>query len=548
MPRFSSSASNSLAQLVKSVKKRSFTDPLSPDALEHSLEQAEQFEQEVKTWLSDLPRPFRLDADIDGTNTARFPISATLQAQRCELAIVANRIILKIFLPFLKTCSEEGSDVMTPRRVVSSVVDAAHAVIHSVRLTHSVWRQTRPAAFAFYSFGRTLFDAVVMSASAVIVHPTGISSGVALADLNTGLSLMKDTRTAFARSCKESCSGGTVDEAVRIVEMLKEKAEAIRSGQMAGPVSAYAGMKRKREDEDDFTFEGDFQLPFVGAGVTCARPGGAKEHSPIPEVPRPSTATGNKRGKLEGSMASDVSADSVSPPSQDLPPQVPTRGRPRGSSSARHRLPPPSVNGKPQPQVQSQASQPAPSTRSEASTPPPEPASYSSLPELLLSDLPNPQPQMKYAPFGSEGPSSAGMYDPPQQAMAQPQMTHYPPMSAMAPPPQGQHSGSLYSSIPGPSSAHSTPPYAPPSHHSSPYGQEYYPIQSYGQPPSTPYETSVGLPPDAHVRHSSVAPGPPSGQPPDEHNYMMGGKAHPEWPQNLSLPANESWGDYPKYY
>ena len=64
---------NSLAKLVKSVKKRSFKDPLQGDPnAEQSLDQVEQFEFEVKRWLSDLPKVFRLDLDFDTTNNPRI--------------------------------------------------------------------------------------------------------------------------------------------------------------------------------------------------------------------------------------------------------------------------------------------------------------------------------------------------------------------------------------------------------------------------------------------------------------------------------------------
>ncbi|KAI0031508.1 hypothetical protein K488DRAFT_15054, partial [Vararia minispora EC-137] len=92
-----------LAMLVKSVKKRTFVDPLTnPDGMERSLEHAEQFEQEVKNWLAELPRAFRLDVDVPAAS--RASVSPSLQSQRCELAIVANRMVLKIFMPFLRAC------------------------------------------------------------------------------------------------------------------------------------------------------------------------------------------------------------------------------------------------------------------------------------------------------------------------------------------------------------------------------------------------------------------------------------------------------------
>src|SRR5258707_15523373 len=58
--------------------------------------------------------------------TKAVPTSLKVQAQRCELAIIANQLILKVFLPYLKNCSGPSSDSLL-RRVVSSVVDAAQS-------------------------------------------------------------------------------------------------------------------------------------------------------------------------------------------------------------------------------------------------------------------------------------------------------------------------------------------------------------------------------------------------------------------------------------
>jgi hypothetical protein len=140
----------SLAQLVKSVKRRCPRDN-SNDSSESSIERAEQFESEVKTWLLELPKAFRFDINNTET-TAKVPISPNLQAQRCELAIIANQLILKVFLPYLKNYTGPSSDGL-PRRVVSSVIDAGHTVFQAMRILHSTWRQTQPAAFLFCSLG-----------------------------------------------------------------------------------------------------------------------------------------------------------------------------------------------------------------------------------------------------------------------------------------------------------------------------------------------------------------------------------------------------------
>ncbi|KAI0059970.1 hypothetical protein BV25DRAFT_1918095 [Artomyces pyxidatus] len=470
-----------LAMLVKSVKKRTFRDPLNLDVPESSLEQAEQFEAEVKSWLSDLPKAFRLDGDYDATSTTSTAIpsvSPFLQAQRCELAIVANRLILKIFLPFLKNCTEPASDII-PRRVVSSVVDAGHSIIHTIRLLHSTWRQTRPAAFAFYSFGRTLFDASVMMACAVIVHPTGASSGVALADLEAGLDIMRDTRTAAERS-KNTDGSGEVNEAVQVVEMLRAKAEGVRSGDNNVSVPIFhAGTKRKHSElADSHTLAEVFQLPYAGLGVSCSRT--------LPEVvtleagSRPSTSTGLKvRVKQrESSIVPDLSGafDTPTTPASEknlLKGQTPIRGRPprrRPSTSGPPQKsqmaapPPPSAPHPPSLLVvPSHRSTPAPDQAGYRGMPMSEPQSMEFMPSFNSPDV----PVQRYTGDSELGtprmqPQASNGYESSTQMSS-----HYASaeMGGM-PPPQGHSLHEGVYAMSGPTSAQSTPSFT--GH--SPYG------------------------------------------------------------------------------
>ncbi|KZV96016.1 hypothetical protein EXIGLDRAFT_592732, partial [Exidia glandulosa HHB12029] len=86
-----------LAQLVKNMKKRVFQDPKQP-ALEPSLEVAQACEGDIVTWLGELPPVFKVQAEVDPAH----PPPAYLLAQRCELAMIANSLILKVYLPFIK--------------------------------------------------------------------------------------------------------------------------------------------------------------------------------------------------------------------------------------------------------------------------------------------------------------------------------------------------------------------------------------------------------------------------------------------------------------
>src|SRR5712691_9631496 len=74
---------------------------------------------------------------FDTNNTEAIPTSPKVQAQCCELAIIANQLILKVFLPYLKNCSGRPSSDGLLRRVISSVVDAGHTVLQAMCILHS---------------------------------------------------------------------------------------------------------------------------------------------------------------------------------------------------------------------------------------------------------------------------------------------------------------------------------------------------------------------------------------------------------------------------
>ncbi|KAI0046789.1 hypothetical protein FA95DRAFT_1606603 [Auriscalpium vulgare] len=570
-----------LAQLVKSVKKRSFKDPLNVDSQEPSLELAEEFEAGVKTWLEDLPRAFRLDSILDApaatpsaASSSNPPVSPYLQAQRCELAIIANRLILKTFLPFLRHCSDPAPEIV-PRRVVSSIVDAGHAVIHAVSLLHNTWRQTRPAAFAFYSFGRTLFDAAVMVASAVIVYPRGASSGVSLADLGLALDLMRDTRTAAMRN-KQSASGGAeTSEAVKVVEMLKDRAESARHGEHHA--TSHAGTKRKRSEVEAPSLDEGFQLPYVGTGVALLRT--APETVVIePAPPRASTSAAPKvRVKQrESSVAPDLSGAFEAAPGEKplretlkeslLKAQIPVRGRPRQPSTAR-----PSKSASKQ---QRQMPAPPPSASAPITVPSQhagstEPPGIHPLPDLALGEsssrasvdysmsafspvdtrrFSTAEPELS-TPHSTTAPSlpTPSAYDP------SPQITHYPDMGP--PPPAGQ---AMHESM---FSAQSSPPFStqPPSPYefynmaAGAYGspQGYDPQQQPQQPQQPQGLIGLGISTDSRP-HTAGGP-----------EYLIGGNLASsiptrrgdvggQWTPQGSMSghsgtAPESW-EYPKYY
>jgi hypothetical protein len=496
----------SLAQLVKSVKRRCPRDNPN-DSSESSIERAEQFESEVKTWLLELPKAFRLDTNnTEGTPlTSRVPISPNLQAQRCELAIIANQLILKVFLPYLKNCAGPSSDGL-PRRVVSSVIDAGHTVFQAMRILHSTWRQTQPAAFLFYSVGRTLFDTAVMMACAVIAHPSSASSTVAMDDVSAAIDIMQDTRMGSGRKSKHG-DHENLPEVVKIITLLKTKAEAKRAGDDIVPSSPPAiGSKRKHDESSDCnSFADDFELPYVGPGVKASHSSSEPSVENTSKAPTSVPKTKVKHQRSVSALPSDSSRATEGPQVADRDGgQIPVRGRPRTESTLQQR----NTSSK------KYTTSTLASTQSQSGTPAPDQTGFHPTPAVTR---PESRPQMCssdydasiYATPSSGYESSAQL--PPQFSMPPSMPPPHPPLMLASP---------SYASMSGSNSSSQSSPAYSQGHIASPHafgqpGPELYNIQGPATPSYDSPLASLGMTvgePQSH--HGSV--------PPEEPPFMMG--------------------------
>jgi len=267
----------------------------------------------VRQWLADLPPTYQLDmgaADAfhpgssppsalespfgAGSGTGRS--DAILAAQRCEIAITAHRLVLRLYVPFLRP----GSGT-PPHQASYATVNAAHMIVHASKVLCGVWRQhgpakglskrfavLSPAMFDLYSFGRTVFDAAVVCAHAAIKQPSTMWAGTALEDVSAALGIMRDpVVVGIGRKGGVEPVGGAVGEAdaVRIVEIMKRKAEAARGGAVLGGVGGAfgAGLKRKHDQVEKEAVGGllpgfEFQYDASAAGADMISPGAPQEY------------------------------------------------------------------------------------------------------------------------------------------------------------------------------------------------------------------------------------------------------------------------------
>jgi hypothetical protein len=245
---------------VKYVKKDIFRDPLEP-APELSIDQAAAMEGEIQQWLAELPASFHFDLDPSSLGFAPTSpdMASTLLAQRCELFLVANRLILKLYHAFLR--QPRDSLAGPPHQALLGTVNAAHAIVGAAQVLHAQLARTRPAAFLFYSFARGVFDAAVVCAHAVVARPSAIWARTAHEDAEAGLALLRATSAA-----RPGAVEGDVWEGVSVVERMLAKAAKSR-GIDCAPAVPRAGTKRKRTNSVGEGQPSTFRLPFVGAEV-----------------------------------------------------------------------------------------------------------------------------------------------------------------------------------------------------------------------------------------------------------------------------------------
>ena len=344
---FSAHVATRLAQLIKDIKRRSLRDSVQNDPAAHeqfTLEQAASCVNEVKQWLADLPSIFRMDVDSDpaaaqapqpdgGSPAESNSVSPVLLAQRCELAVTAQRLIMKVYVPFLRPSYGHGNSTSYYQATVG-IFTAAHAIIRCLGTLCSMWkhrpdlraRRPMPALFSFYSFSRALFDAAVACAHNVIKDPNSVWVRTACEDVHYALEVLRDPMLNTGRGPMRGGVEGGVHEAIKIVELLQRKAESVRS---SSSDAASAGTKRKHDEieADAEQLRNGFRFPFVSAPVVSANAPGPTRDSP----------TGTRPGPAPSGPPSDQQAHTASrvSPAEDQAKPPPSAASKHGSEPSK---------------------------------------------------------------------------------------------------------------------------------------------------------------------------------------------------------------------
>ncbi|KAL0066889.1 hypothetical protein AAF712_006084 [Marasmius tenuissimus] len=303
-----------VVKIVRAIKARinspRFGVGMSPGPGGYSIEQAALMEGEVRSWMGSLPSFWKVsvpntyideEEDIDelvedGQEPRREEVHEVevvpqenedplLTAQRCELAIMAHRLVLRIYLPFLQP-PRKGSNSYTPvpHQANLGSVNAAHGIIAACKVLFNQ-RCVQPSSlFDFYPFIRTVFDAAVICGHAAVKQPLSILMKPALEDVDLALGMLKKcAMDPFAPGLLSEEYILPPREAVQIVERLRRKVGAGGDdGLFNGfPITSSASprseghspsLKRKHGDDDSDESDGEGDIAQHPLVTTVALP------------------------------------------------------------------------------------------------------------------------------------------------------------------------------------------------------------------------------------------------------------------------------------
>jgi len=253
------------------MKRRTYRDLLDPEVNDLVLDESIELEGKINQFVSDLPTDYQIDLNSPPLPEDEDSYTSLILARSCELQIVANRMVISLYIPYVKAY------LVNPLHQASlAITNAAHRIIQCMKIWQSrrncpgVRERGRWGSFGvYYEYGRILFDAAVVCASISIDGTGGAFAACLRGDVDSALEVLKDMEASkgvkrrggvgvgMPNSAKDNFS-----EPVAIIEMLKQRVEA----------NQVAGVKRKRQDGETDVFQAGFRIPFVGVAVSASLP------------------------------------------------------------------------------------------------------------------------------------------------------------------------------------------------------------------------------------------------------------------------------------
>ncbi|KAG9050603.1 hypothetical protein FS837_004128 [Tulasnella sp. UAMH 9824] len=141
-----------------------------------TLDLARQLDGRLSNWRTALPAQYKIDFREKPEDTM-FPDLDTVDVQACDLHMMANVFLLRLWLPFFNEALSSTSQ--SSQGVLLTATTAANAIIVASHHLVTRFKAARPMSFGHYDFGNSIWFASAILASIVTMKSDVIFSSTA---------------------------------------------------------------------------------------------------------------------------------------------------------------------------------------------------------------------------------------------------------------------------------------------------------------------------------------------------------------------------------
>ncbi|KAG8892170.1 hypothetical protein FRC00_012522, partial [Tulasnella sp. 408] len=259
-----------------------------------TLDFTRQLDARISSWRSSLPPQYKIDFQGEPEDTL-FPDFDPLDVQACDLHIMANMFLLRLWLPFFNDAVSGSSP--SSQGVLLTATTAAYAVIVASYHLVTRFRDARPMSFGHYDFGNSVWLATGVLASVVTMKSDVLFSSTAIRGVEIAGAVFR-SQVVEGKSCSNDVPKYEVNIIMRHIEQLVAQVRKGKGSSGSAPRSAV--------DPDEA--RDSVHIPYVGTAAMTTLPD--ISFPPTQNDPPPESAFGTPRS-LPDQDIDETSSDSV---------------------------------------------------------------------------------------------------------------------------------------------------------------------------------------------------------------------------------------------
>ncbi|KAG9050605.1 hypothetical protein FS837_004130 [Tulasnella sp. UAMH 9824] len=278
-----------------------------------TLDLARQLDAQVSRWRSSLPAQYEIDFRGESEHTL-FPDLDTVDVQACDLHIMANVFLLRLWLPFFNDALSSSSP--SSQGVLLTATTAAYAVVVASHHLVTRFRAARPMSFGHYDFGNSVWLATGVLASVATMKSDVLFSATAIRGVEMAAAVFRN-QVVEGKSDSNHVPKNEVNNIMRHIERLVAQ---VRKGKGSSESGLWSAV-----DVNDT--QDSIPIPYVGTAATTTPTN--ISFLPTQHDPPPESAFGTPRN------LSDQDVDETSSDSALLTPHTSDVGSDLASDSGR---------------------------------------------------------------------------------------------------------------------------------------------------------------------------------------------------------------------